>query len=602
MCGVAALFRYRPSDFAAVETAPWLARVNAAQRARGPDGEGVWVSPDGCVGLGHRRLAIIDLDARAAQPMSSVDGQVRVSFNGEIYNYLELRQRLKKSGCVFRSQSDTEVLLHLYRQYGADMTRYLRGMYAFVLWDEERQGMLLARDPFGIKPLYYADRGGVLRVASQVKALLAGGDIDTEVEPAGHVGFFLWGSVPEPYTLYRGVRALPAGTTLWVQRGNEPPALHRFGDVAQDLAMALPAAESGGAAQEQFRAALQDSVRHHLLADVPVGVFLSAGLDSTSLAAIASRVHDQPVRTLTLGFREYEGSPANEVPIAEAVAQALGARHETRWVGGADFATEAAALLDAMDQPTIDGVNSYFVSKAAHDSGLKVALSGLGGDELLGGYPSFRNVPTLVRLAKPFAWLGKAFRVVSLPVLRRFTSPKYAGLFEFGGGYGGAYLLRRGLYMPWELPEVLDADLARAGWQELDPIARLDAALPSGLAPFQTVSALELTVYMRQMLLRDTDWASMAHSLEVRVPLVDVELLRTVAALAARNGRPPDKKTMAKLAWHPDGAPEALVNRPKTGFSVPVRDWQQKSAGLQERGLRPWARFVYSKACSYAPR
>jgi asparagine synthase (glutamine-hydrolysing) len=442
----------------------------------------------------------------------------------------------------------------------------------------------------------------VLRVASQVKALLAGGDIDTAVEPAGHVGFFLWGSVPEPYTLHRGVRALPAGTTLWVQRGSARPVLHCFFDVAQELASASSATATANDAQAQFRAALEDSVRHHLLADVPVGVFLSAGLDSTSLAAMAAQVHDQPVRTLVLGFREYEGSPANEVPIAEAVAQTLGAQHTTRWVRGADFAAETDALLSAMDQPTIDGVNSYFVSKAAHDSGLKVALSGLGGDELLGGYPSFRNVPAMVRLAKPFAWLGKAFRVVSLPVLRRFTSPKYAGLFEFGGSYGGAYLLRRGLYMPWELPDVLDADLARAGWQELAPITRLDAALPSGLAPFQTVSALELTVYMRQMLLRDTDWASMAHSLEVRVPLVDIELLRTVAAIAAQNGQSPDKKTMARLAWHPKGAPDVLLERSKTGFSVPVRDWLQKSAGEQERGLRPWARFVHSRACSYAAR
>ncbi len=599
MCGIAAVFTYNGRH--RCDIAGSLNIINSVQRMRGPDGEGTWVSVDGLVGLGHRRLAVIDLDDRAAQPMATVDGRVRITFNGEIYNYKELRRDLEHAGYQFCSQSDTEVLLHLYRQYGPQMTSHLRGMYAFALWDEAQKGLLLARDPFGIKPLYYANRDGVIRVASQVKALLAAGNVDTAPEPAGHVGFFLWGSVPEPFTLYKGISALPAGTSLWVQQGNSQPRLETFCDVANEIIQARFNDNNGHSdAADLFRHAIEETVNYHLVADVPVGIFLSAGLDSTSLAALVARSGSQSVRTFTLGFSEYKGSTADETPLAESVARQLGTVHTTHWVSGSDFKDDIAGLLTAMDQPSTDGVNSYFVNKAAKASGLKVALSGLGGDELLGGYPSFRHVPAITRIARPFRMLGSAFRVVTTPALRRFTSPKYAGIFELGGSLGGAYLLRRGLYMPWELPELLDADMVRQGWRDLDPIARLDQAVPTGTPPFQAVSAFETTNYMRSMLLRDTDWASMAHSLEVRVPLVDIELLRVVASLT-RGATKPDKRTMARLAWLPKNVPNALLDRPKTGFTVPVRQWMQPSTGAQERGLRDWARFVYSKAPAELP-
>src|SRR5262249_53553099 len=349
---------------------------------RGPDGAGLWISDDRRIGLAHRRLAIIDLSDAGAQPMATADGIVRIVFNGEIYNYGELRERLEAKGFEFRSKSDTEVLLYLYQEYSSGMVEHLRGMYAFAIYDSRKKGLLLARDPYGIKPLYYADDGATIRVASQVKALLKGGQIHTTTEPAGHVGFFLWGHVPEPYTLYRGIRALPAGTTLWIDAQGHKEA-KQFFSLTDELAKAsqLSAKLTKEEIHERLRTVLLDTVRHHLVADVPVGVFLSAGMDSGTLTGLAKEVTNTDLRTITLGFKEFQGTINDEVPLAEQVAQQYGTSHQTCWMTQEHFRKERDAILEAMDQPSIDGVNTYFVSKAAAESGLKVALSGLGGDE-----------------------------------------------------------------------------------------------------------------------------------------------------------------------------------------------------------------------------
>ena len=624
MCGIAAIFNYRTGE---PVNRPEMGRVLAHMQRRGPDGSGEWYGLHDTVGLGHRRLSIIDLSDAGAQPMTSADGKVRVTFNGEIYNYRELRTELESKGRRFRSQSDTEVLLHLYELEGQAMMHRLRGMYAFAIWDDQRRGLFLARDPFGIKPLYYSDDGATFRTASQVKALLAGGQINTSPEAAGHVGFFLWGYIPTPFTLYQGIRALPAGSSLWVdQKG--PGEIRQFCSIPRLLADAeerswekgngngkqgedrpQPAACSSSqlsSAQSLLRAALTDTVRHHLIADVPVGVFLSSGLDSTSLTALAAET-SASLRTVTLGFEEFRGTPDDETPLAEEVAAHYGVRHQTIWVNRQDFRDEFPRLMRAMDQPSCDGVNSFFISRAAAEAGLKVAISGLGGDELFGGYPSFREIPRAVRLLQPFSVsafqpFGRGFRIFSAPVLKRMTSPKYAGLLEYGGTYGGAYLLRRGMFMPWELPEVLDADLVRDGWARLQTLLRLEETTQAIRSPHLRIAALETTWYMRSQLLRDADWASMDHSLEVRTPLVDIELLERLAPTLA-DGATLTKQDMARTPI--SQLPASVLNRPKTGFSIPVRNWlfsqnpgdgrQKAGATQRERGLRGWAKLVYAQ-------
>ena len=431
MCGIAGIFAYHIS--APPIVVEEILKIRETMGSRGPDGAGLWISQDKRVALAHRRLSIIDLSEAGAQPMGTPDQSVWVVFNGEIYNYRELRQGLENQGHRFHSLSDTEVLLHLYQEYGDGMMDRLRGMYAFAIWDHARKSLLLSRDPFGIKPLYYADDGKTLRFASQVKALLAGGAVDNTPQPAGHVGFFLWGYVPEPYTLFRGIQALPAGSIL-VQDLQGNSETRSFCAIPEIIEKAYAIGKNSDikqeAVQDELKQALDDSIKHHLVADVPVGIFLSSGLDSSTITALASQGQGQ-LHSITLGFQELRGSGSDETSYAAKIAARYGTIHQTQWITREDFQGDHQRILEVMDQPATDGVNMYFVAKVAAAAGMKTALSGLGGDELFGGYPSFHDIPRMVRtlsLAGGFPGLGRMCRIVAAPWLKQFTSPKYAGL------------------------------------------------------------------------------------------------------------------------------------------------------------------------------
>jgi asparagine synthase (glutamine-hydrolysing) len=599
MCGIAGIYAYHyaanPVDRAE------LLRIRDHMAARGPDGAGEWHSHDERVGLAHRRLSIIDLSERGAQPMSSADGKLVVTFNGEIYNYRELRLALERKGRTFRSQTDTEVLLHLYAEKGEAMVDDLRGMFAFGLWDAEKGGLLLARDPYGIKPLYYADDGWTFRFASQVKALLAGGRVSRNQEPAGWVGFCLLGSVPEPFTTFQEIRAVPAGSTLWVDRIG-PRQARQYFSIAETYRRAeTKKCSEHDELQLAIREILLDSVRHHLVADVPVGAFLSSGIDSGALIALMRDAGQQDIQTVTLAFEEFRDRHEDEAPIAAEVAKRYDTRHTTRYVTEREFHEDLPRILDAMDQPTIDGINTWFVSKAARELGLKVAISGLGGDELFGGYPSFCDVPFCVRtLAVPgrIPGLGELTRrlLTSLGFLQ-VVNPKTAALLKYGKNYAGAYFLRRGLFMPWELQGLIGQETARLGLQRLRPLRHIEASLkPRPMSSFARVATLESSLYMRNQLLRDTDWASMAHSLEVRVPLVDAMLLRSLASITVKNGWG-SKRLLADSLRVP--LPSSVVERPKTGFTTPVQTWLQRDKRIQE-----WQRVptLAAEKCAWARR
>ena len=617
MCGIAGILRLR--DDAPPPDLRELQRVRDAMAARGPDGEGVWLSPGGEIALGHRRLAILDLSPEAAQPMRSADGRYTIVYNGEIYNFRILAQELESAGAQFRTASDTEVILELWSRAGADGLARLRGMYAFALWDGVERRLVLARDPYGIKPLYYAESSGCLRFASQVKALAAGGAIDDEVDPAAVAGFLAWGSVPEPLTLRRAVRALPAGHLLVAGPERESRL------VAVPFRAAAAAPEDGA---PDLGRALTTSVGDHLVSDVPVAIFLSAGLDSALVAALASRALEEPPVALTLTFAEARAAGRDEAPLAREVARRLGLRHVVREIEAETVRERAPEILAAMDQPSIDGFNTWLVAELAKQEGFKVALSGLGGDELFGGYPSFRDVRrwrSAARALARFPGLAAAWPALARTLVPE--RPKLAGLLAHGRSLAGAYFLRRGLLLPEEF-ELEGIEEALAGSSKssellepsessepaesskpaepsaspatgprrferlydptLDAWERLGEGIlgaTSGLLsdPWRAVHRLESTLYLRNQLLRDADWAGMAHGVEIRVPFVDPHLRAAAEAAGFAPARRGGKRALARQLA--PVLPESLLRRRKTGFHLPIADWLEPPASGRARSI-----------------
>ena len=583
MCGIVAIYAFGSGAGSVDEQE--LNGARDCMTSRGPDGCGEWFSPDRRVGMGHRRLAIIDPTPRAAQPMTSRDGRLTIVFNGEIYNHYELRKDVEREFGPMRTTSDTEVLLGLYAKEGAAMLPRLRGMFAICIWDASKRTLFLARDPYGIKPLYYSIHNGTARVASQVRSLLTT-KIPRGVDLAGLTGFLLRGSVPEPFTIHEGIRAVPSGTSITIdENGAGEP--RQFFSVARAWAAA---ARTPAGSEEEAREQIRESVRYHMVSDVEVGAFLSSGKDSTSLTAIAQEFTDHPLRTTTLAFDEYRGTRHDEAPLAEEVARLYGFNHETRILGREEFLAEVPRMRAAMDQPTIDAFNSYFVSRAAAAHGLKVVLSGTGGDELFGGYTTFRKIPTFVRsMAVPsrLPLLPRAFRELHRAIIRSNPkfSPKSGSSLEYGGTYAGAYLIKRGLFLPWELPSIIGLEAANEGLDRLGIVEQFQDALSDDPGSgWSRVAILESVFLLRDQLLRDIDWAAMAHSLEVRVPLVDTFLLRAIAPAILRT-RGDRKRLLVTAPHHP--LPAQVLERRKSGFTLPVKKWL-----LSDRrrfGMRDWA-------------
>lgn len=594
MCGLVATFTHDNEVQVKVERA--LARM----ARRGPDDEGLWQADGAC--LGHRRLAILDLDHRAAQPMHSACGRYVIVFNGEIYNFRELRKNLVSAGAVLRTQSDTEVLLELFAREGMAMLPKLRGMFAFVVWDRLERSAYAARDPYGIKPLYLARiRGGWL-LASQVKALLATGLVDDAPDPRGQAGFWLLGSVPEPHTWYRDISAVPAGGWRRIDAEGRLEGPHKWFDIGDAWREAPACRMTSDEAQEAVRAAVLESVRAHLVADVPIGVFLSGGIDSGSLAGLMRDAGATNIQGITIAFREFAGTEQDESPIAARIARQYGIEHHVRTVTRAEFEADLPRILDAMDQPSIDGINTWYASKAVSELGLKVVVSGVGGDELFCGYPSFTQLPALVarwRRVSRIPGVAHLAHALARVQARRSGNPRWRWFARVAGDLPGAYWLRRGLFSPDQFPGMLDAAPA------IDPAELIQASV--GLLaddPLAAVGQMESSTYLRNQLLRDSDWASMDHSVELRTPLVDAWLLRDLQPLLRGFGRLHGKALLARSPALP--LPDDVIRRHKTGFGVPVGRWLHElgasgdaAAVGRAGGSRGWAVQV-ARECTCA--
>jgi asparagine synthase (glutamine-hydrolysing) len=614
MCAIAGLVRrggLAPGDVAAVE------RMTAAQAHRGPDGDGFY--RDSRVVLGHCRLSIIDVSPAGNQPMSNEDRSVWITYNGEIYNHQDLRGELAGLGHVFRSRTDTEVIVHGYEQWGIEgLLDRLRGMFAFGVYDS-RRGLVLGRDRLGIKPLYYYENkgAGLLLFASEVKALLASRYVPAEHDMPAVAGFLLAGSVPAPATIIKNVACLPPGHYLAFRDAGT--VLRKYWDL-NDVALGVPTDVT------HVRALLEDSISRHLMSDVPLGVFLSGGVDSGALVALASRAmvstagvtpaaafgamtsavhafraatsaansvaqafrpaaaHHQ-LRTLTIVFDEPQFSESAET---REVARRFVTDHQEILITHADFVSEIPNILEAMDQPTNDGVNTYFVSRAARQAGLTVALSGLGGDEVFWGY-------------RHYGWLeGRARWLMRCPSAARKALSRGAALWgrvggrdkwkrlaflERGASSRELYLLVRGFFAPRQVMDLLEIgprDLDAVLQQQFDGL-RPNASAKAGAHEF---NHLEFKRYLHDQLLRDTDVFSMAHSIEVRVPLLDHLVVEHMAAVDSARKTPNGINKPLLVGAVDDPLLLQAGRMRKRGFSFPMDRWMKASGDeLEEKAV-----------------
>jgi asparagine synthase (glutamine-hydrolysing) len=581
MCGIAGIIS--PGLGPEARSAA-VGRMCGAMEHRGPDDAGT--NTDGPATIGMRRLAIFD-PANGHQPMVTPDGRHRIVFNGAIYNFAALRAELAARSHAFRTQCDTEVLLAAYAAWGEACLPRLRGMFAFAVWDRDEQSLFLARDAFGIKPLYYHETAaGGLLFASEIGALLASRECPAEPDPIAVGDYLAWFAVPAPRTLYRGIRSLRPGECARWRAGRLEVRTHwSFATRrSEDAACASPEEFS-----RELRNRLEDSIRAHVLADVPVGAFLSGGLDSAAVVGLMTRIGGARLRTFSIGFGE---AAYSEAEAAAATARHFGAEHHASVLTGTRVAADLDRILARMDQPTGDGINTWYASGAARAGGVTVALSGLGGDELFGGYPSFQTMPRLVRWLAAWQRLPGPLRGLVLGRLRAGDTRrrKLADFLEHGTSPDRLASLQRRVFDEPARLGLLDPEARRvnSGGPGHPELASLEHEL-TGAGLFERVSAWELRTYMADVLLRDSDVMSMGHSLELRVPFIDRPLVEWLWRQPAAFKETPDHPKRALAAALADVLPPGMADRQKQGFTLPFPVWMRQE-------LKPFLEDTFSPA------
>lgn len=533
------------------------------QKHGGPDDEGLFSYPERHLVLGHRRLSLIDLSSAGHQPMSYQDGRYWISYNGELYNYPELKNELRQAGYQFTTSSDTEVILASFAAWGTGAFRRFNGMFALALLDTVSNTIYLARDPSGIKPLYYHIESDKLSFASEMRAFSAIPWLQEE-NSKWPIYLLAYGHIPHPITTLRDVKSLAKGTFIRYQLNSrewdiETFCFYSYIEGETDRRQAI----------SQIRQGLEASVKRHLLSDAPIGVFLSGGVDSSILCLLAARFHKDVLKTLSIVF---EYPQFSEKDYQNLVLEKLGCPNWQGLLTEKEFNRYLPDVLDAMDMPGCDGINTWFISKYARESGLKAVLSGLGGDELFGGYPSFRRIDKVNWIEKLPAAFLRAGRYARSKRLRRMA---YLSL----GGAKGFYLFLRGQFIPAEIAAQLNCS-EQYVWDVLEeePLLNNIRSLSEG----NQASAIEFHMYMQNQLLRDSDVMSMAHGLEIRVPFLDKEFVSLAMGLSSDikyRGKYPKQLLIDSFS---DILPVGIWQRPKMGFSFPFAEWMQKSKLVKE--------------------
>jgi asparagine synthase (glutamine-hydrolysing) len=612
MCGIAGVMWFHSGEAdRAVRAAE---RMQAALGHRGPDGSGMWNSAlDAPVGiaLAHTRLAVIDLGEAGAQPMRR-NGLV-VAYNGEIYNFREARARLADCGCTFSSESDTEVLLRAWETWDADGLSALRGMFAFGLWDERARSLTLARDRFGIKPLYVARQGGLIAFASEVRGLLESGLVSRRLNTSSLPHYLGFQTAAAPHTLVEGVEMLPPGSVTTIDERGRSESREYWSLLRSATGLST---DDHAGARARVRDLLGESTRDHLVSDVPIGVFLSGGVDSSALLSTL-RTSGVTPRAFSVTFPE---RAYDESEYARLAARTFGADHTELRLTEEELLDSLPDFLRSVDHPSGDGANSFVISRLVRAQGIKVAWSGLGGDELFGGYPSFRRLSRAVPLLSQWARLPEPVRTAAAGLVRggapaSVGADKIASALGSDGSVADLWPVTRQVFGAAERARLLREDSGHG--DDATAYARLlsEAAEAFPQAPIGAlISFAETRAYMHDVLLRDTDQMSMAHGLEVRVPLLDHRLAEYLMSLPDDVRLPAGRPKGLLIDSLERPLPGALVDRPKRGFTLPFETWMRRSLrgmvdrhlgqdGLEGRGVfrpgavaRVWRDFLDGRA------
>lgn len=562
--------------------------LNSMQR-RGPDDEGIWFEDN--VYIGHKRLAIIDLNKRAAQPMHSICGKYTIAFNGEIYNYKYLQKILASYGIKLKTNSDTEVILELFGIFKEDCLRHLKGMFSFVIWDHREKQAFAARDPYGIKPLYIGLSNHGVILASQVKAITATKLISDDVDIIGQFQFWTLGSINEPNTWYKNIKSLEAGHYCWI-KDNKVQTIKNWCQISQywkyenskdnfDLTYI----------KNTVHQSIKNSVKRHLVADVPIGIFLSGGIDSGTLASLMLELGAKNVQGITICYDEFDGQIKDEAPVAREIAKFLNINHYLRKVTKEEFFDDIPQIIESMDQPSIDGVNTWYASKAVAEKNLKVVMSGVGGDELFQGYNSFNQLPLLVDIWSSLSKLpGADFIANNIMQFLKWKSSNDRWTYapELLKTIQGSWFLRRSINTPRSAKKIIGDHDELTNYDILSNLAIHDDLI--FMDKKLALGQLESTLYLKNQLLRDSDWASMHHSVELRTPLVDHQLLEEVSPFMPYLKKFPKKSLLSSAPLKP--LPKNILNRKKTGFETPIKKWIEELYVIENNSWDQWMKTI----------
>ncbi len=559
MCGIAGIFGIKDKDQSAVI----IQQMNDRIAHRGPDDQGTYT--DEFVALGHRRLAILDLSPAGHQPMHSLDGNIEIIFNGEIYNFMEIREKI--DNYEFKTRSDTEVIIAAYLKWGKECVHQFNGMFAFAIWDKNKKELFIARDRLGIKPVYYYLDGSVLYFSSEIRSLLASGKVPKKINRNALADYFTYQTVHAPYTIIDKVLMLMPGHHMTVSMSGMK--IEKYWDIIANRSKAAEGKSYSDVCSD-VRKLFEAAIKRRLISDVPFGAFLSGGIDSSAVVGYMSKVQQQPVKTFNISFDESEFS---EAKYARIISEKFGTDHKELKLTPADFLAALPAAMSALDHPSGDGPNSYIVSKITRENGITMALSGLGGDELFAGYPVFNR--SLQFESKKWLWnipagIRKMMGAVAMKIKPGIMGEKYNQLLSLpSGNVADTFPVSRQISTPDHIAKLLNFPMPP---DRVAEIVSEELRNNKDLGVLSQVSVAEITTYMQNILLRDTDQMSMASALEVRVPFLDYELVEYVMGIDDEYKTPsfPKKLLVESMG---DLLPDEIVHRKKMGFTFPWEKW-----------------------------